>query len=91
MTGCHAASPAINTNLEPDSGLVGRLLGQTVAEGKRCAGETLIATDGSPSLFVQKLNGESTCGDPMPLGGALDQTQLDCITNWVGTLSGSGG
>jgi len=87
-TGCHAASPAINTNLEPDSGLVGRLVGQQVAAGKLCVGETLIATDGSDSLLVKKLSATPGCGAQMPTVGTLTQTQIDCITSWVDSFSG---
>jgi len=88
MTGCHGDSPVINTNLVPDSGLVGRLVGQPVAEGKDCAGQTLIATDGSDSLLVKKLSATPGCGDQMPTIGQLTQTQIDCITSWVDSFSG---
>lgn len=39
------------------------------------------------SVIVQKVNGTSSCGGPMPIGGAqLSDEDIACLEDWIGSL-----
>lgn len=38
------------------------------------------------SLLIQKVNGTVPCGTAMPLVGALSDTEIDCLEEWISTL-----
>jgi hypothetical protein len=87
LSGCHAKGTTAQTDLASD-GVADRLLDQP-AKNAMCKGRTLVATDGSPSLLVEKLSGNPPCGAAMPLGGALSAKDKQCVFDWVASVGGS--
>jgi mono/diheme cytochrome c family protein len=56
------------------------------AAGEACgtSGETrVVPSSSATSLLWQKVNGTQTCGGRMPLGGELEQAQIDLIAAWI--------
>lgn len=88
LSGCHAMG-----SMQIDLGSPGvedRLIGKSHTTGL-CANKTLITTDGSPSLLIQKLMDAPPCGSKMPLGGMLPASDLACFTDWVSAVGKNGG
>jgi hypothetical protein len=85
MGSCHGdMNPAAKLDLKsPDLGK--RVAGQPATF---CAGGVLANPDDpESSVLFGKLTDSPPCGAPMPLGGtALDDTQLDCVLEWIATL-----
>jgi hypothetical protein len=52
-----------------------------------CKGRTLVATDGSESLLLDKLSGTPPCGAAMPIGFELEDDEVECLTDWVESLN----
>jgi hypothetical protein len=89
--GCHSANtPQIDL---VSDGLVGRLVDQLAPEKptSKCQGKTLIASDGSASLLVDKLKNPAPCGSSMPLGAPATSDQVKCIGDWVSSLQKKSG
>jgi hypothetical protein len=85
QVGCHAkGSPQVDL-VSADVGQ--RLIDQTSNSGT-CKGHTYVSTDGSSSLLLDKLSNSPPCGARMPLGGMLSAANMQCLTTWVGSLSG---
>lgn len=84
---CHGdTNPAAKLDLKsPDLGK--RVAGQPATF---CSGKVLAnPNDPESSVLFGKLTDAPPCGSPMPLGGtALDDAQLDCVLEWIGTLEG---
>ncbi len=58
----------------------------TAAAGEACgtSGEKrVVPSSSATSLLWQKVNGTQTCGSRMPLGGQLEQAQIDLIAAWI--------
>jgi hypothetical protein len=83
---CHAKGTD-QVDLVSD-GVAARLLDKP-AHNVICKGRTLLATDGSASLLVQKLNGMPPCGVPMPVTGMLTPRDRQCVFAWVTSVGGS--
>ena len=83
--GCHAAGQ-VNVDLVSD-GVADRLFDQE-ATGALCSGRPYISTDGSGSLLLQKLESDVDCGGPMPLGGMLEDSEKQCLSDWVESIGG---
>ena len=64
-------------------GVIARLVNRPSSPNLLCAGRTYIATDGSPSLLLDKLRSAPPCGSRMPLKGNLGAQQVDCLVDWV--------
>ncbi|MFP6626421.1 MAG: hypothetical protein VCA74_05095 [Deltaproteobacteria bacterium] len=45
--------------------------------------------DADSSYLMEKLLSSPTCGDPMPIGAALSDTDIDTVRSWIngGALS----
>ena len=55
-----------------------------------CKGRTLVATDGSASLLVQKLaDKQPPCGVMMPASGTISAADKKCVFDWVVSVGGS--
>jgi hypothetical protein len=87
LSGCHAKGTTAQVDLA-SAGVADRLLDQP-AENAMCKGRTLVATDGSPSLLVEKLSGKPPCGAAMPLTGQLSAKDKQCVFDWVVSVGGS--
>jgi hypothetical protein len=81
--GCHAADAPQIDLASPDP--ASRLIDQSTTEGV-CAGNVLIASDGSESLLLDKLEDSPPCGIKMPLVGTLDDADIECVAEWVDAL-----
>jgi hypothetical protein len=84
---CHGAGAAQIDLLS--SGVEMRLVGKPSSESTtaQCKGRTLVATDGTDSLLLEKLNETPPCGLQMPLGSSLTDTETKCISDWVDLLA----
>jgi hypothetical protein len=53
-----------------------------------CSGEGPMIDPENPrqSLIIQKVLGTATCGGQMPLGTPLEDSEIDCIEEWIGSL-----
>lgn len=83
-SGCHGAGSNLGNFAESESiarSFVGR-------EGAVCAGQgSIIDTDDpSASVILLKLSDDPPCGQPMPLGRALDAADVACLEDWIGSL-----
>jgi hypothetical protein len=83
---CHA-NGTDQVDLASD-GVARRLLDKS-ATNVICKGRTLVATDGSASLLVQKLSGMPPCGVSMPVGKTLSIAEKQCVFDWVTSVGGS--
>lgn len=80
LTGCHAAN-AQQVDLA-SAGVSSRLVGKA-STTMTCRSRVFIATDGSDSLLMQKLEDDPPCGAKMPIGPALSAAETTCLTDWV--------
>lgn len=91
LAGCHGAG-SLQVDLV-SAGLAARLVDQPALATGVCADRTLVATDGSASLLLQKLSTSNDCGSPMPLGRDVatqwEEAAYDCVEAWVISLGGS--
>jgi hypothetical protein len=84
--GCHAASqPQVDL---VSAGVTSRLVDKKSASAT-CKDRVFIATDGKPSLLLQKLSATPPCGARMPLVGTLTMANQDCLDAWVMSLGGT--
>jgi hypothetical protein len=83
---CHASGAAQVDLKSP--GVERRLVGKSSAATGQCKDRILIATDGSDSLLLQKLDEPAPCGSTMPIGTPLSDDQRACLTDWVNSLAG---
>jgi hypothetical protein len=84
---CHGQDAALLDLVSP--GVERRLVDQPSAADSVCGGRTLVATDGSESLLLQKLT-TVPCGSKMPFGGSASEAELACIRGWIDGLGGGG-
>jgi hypothetical protein len=80
--GCHLAGDAAAAGLDlASTGVFARLLDRTSAT----CGEPLVSPLGPDhSLLVEKLEGTTTCGALMPLGGPeLPASEIACVRAWI--------
>lgn len=89
LSGCHNDGAA-QVDLESD-GVESRLIGKTASATGQCEDRIFVTTDGSPSLLVQKLEDSPPCGTKMPIGVSLSAAEIECINDWVESVSNSGG
>lgn len=84
---CHGQGATV-VNLVA-AGVEKRLVDQpsSTASLARCEGRTLVATDGSDSLLLEKLTASPSCGSPMPIGFELENDEIECLTDWVESLN----
>lgn len=82
--GCHGAGSNLGNFAESES-IARTFIGQ---EGAVCAGRgSIIDTDDpSASVLLLKLSDDPPCGQPMPLGGTLDEADVACLEDWIGSL-----
>jgi len=86
---CHSGDN--NPQLDLDGERVEeRLVGQASSQSGSCGGRTLVSTDGSPSLLLQKLSAAPPCGARMPVGPMLTNAEIECVTRWVDSVSSAG-
>lgn len=86
VAGCHSAGVQ-----KPDlvsDGVVKRLVDQA-SSSTLCKDRKYIASDGTASLLLDKLEATPPCGTTMPLGGMLSATQHMCLNDWVVSLGGA--
>src|SRR5262245_2459298 len=89
LVGCHAKGTKTQIDLGSD-GVGDRLINQQ-STSKTCGGRTFIATDGSASLLIDKLSADPPpCGSKMPVGSKLSDADMQCLNDWVGSLSAQG-
>lgn len=80
-SGCHAgASPAASLNLE-DANSYTMLVG--VASTQASGTQRVNPTDPNNSYLIQKLEGTATTGQQMPPSGAMAQSDIDVIRQWI--------
>lgn len=85
---CHGAGAALLDVLSP--GVADRLVGEPASPTGLCSGRTYIEPGGD-SLLLDKLGEDPACGERMPYGALpLDDDQVQCLTDWVMDLGGSG-
>lgn len=84
LAGCHAAN-AEQVDLG-SPGLQTRLVDKK-STSDECGDRTFIASDGSPSLLIQKIMDSPPCGLKMPIGPALTTAETKCLTDWVDSLA----
>jgi hypothetical protein len=85
---CHDADrPERGLDLA-SSGLEARLVD---APSQGCSGHVLVSPGRAASSYLlDKLQGDASCGAPMPLGKAsLDATAINCIADWIDSLGGN--
>ena len=86
--GCHsAASAAAGLDLESEG------IGPRLLDGATGCNDLLMINSADPgaSYLTEKLYDSPTCGSKMPLiGGALDDTELDCVESWVQAVASAG-
>jgi hypothetical protein len=82
--GCHGAGSNLGNFAESES-IARTFIGQ---EGAICAGEgSIIDTDDpSASVILLKVSDDPPCGQPMPIGGSLDEEDVACLEEWIGSL-----
>jgi hypothetical protein len=53
-----------------------------------CSGEGPLIDPDNPrqSVIIQKVLGTASCGSQMPLGVPLEDEEIDCLEEWIGTL-----
>jgi hypothetical protein len=82
--GCHGAGSNLGNFAESES-IARTFIGR---EGAVCAGQgALIDTDDpAASVILLKVSDDAPCGQPMPLGGSLDESDVACLEDWIGSL-----
>lgn len=80
---CHGAD-------EPDAfldlvspGVANRVIGIS-SNTELCEGRSLVETTERPHLLLDKIDGQPSCGAPMPLGQpALSASEVECVRRWI--------
>jgi hypothetical protein len=82
--GCHGAGSNLGNFAESES-IARTFIGR---EGGVCVGQgSIIDTDDPPaSVMLLKVSDDPPCGQPMPLGGTLDEADVACLEDWIGSL-----
>lgn len=83
-SGCHG--PGTTQVDLISAGVVERMLDQPSSQILSCAGRTLIASDGTSSLLLDKLADPPPCGSRMPLRGHVRTQDMRCLHEWVVSL-----
>jgi hypothetical protein len=86
-SGCHGAGSARLDLVS--AGVRDRLLDGTALPALDCAGRMYISTTGSSSLLLDKLENPPPCGERMPAGATLKKHDMQCLSDWVHSLTGS--
>ena len=83
---CHGAgAPQVDLT---SAGVEKRVVGKPSGAAGLCKGRTLVATDGSASLLLDKIKASPPCGDRMPLfTNAADDAEVSCLSDWIDSLS----
>ena len=83
---CHGAG-AVNGNFA-ESLAIAENFADADPVTPQCASDGPVLNPDNPpdSLLIQKVNGTVPCGDPMPLGTALDDAEIECLEEWIATL-----
>jgi hypothetical protein len=68
-----------------------RLIDAPSSDTGMCKGRTLVTSDGTSSLLVDKLADPAACGTKMPLVGSLTAAEKTCLTDWVTAVGGGKG
>jgi hypothetical protein len=83
LSGCHGADmPQVGLDLV-SADLASRIVDQPSSDKSVCKGRTYVTTDGTPSLLLDKVSDQPSCGTKMPLGGSLTAAELTCMTDWL--------
>ena len=85
QAGCHAKGSTQVDLASPD--VASRLVDKPSSNSLLCKGRTLISTQGSDSLLIDKLSDDPPCGSTMPVGGTLSDKDRTCLTDWVSSLA----
>jgi hypothetical protein len=82
--GCHGAGSNLGNFAESES-IARTFIGR---EGSVCAGRGSIIDTDDPlaSVLLLKLSDDAPCGQPMPLNGSLDEADITCLEDWIGSL-----
>jgi hypothetical protein len=83
--GCHGAGTTPQVDLVT-SGVEKRLVNKKSSSSLLCKDRTLVTTDGSDSLLIEKITGPD-CGSMMPVGKTLTSDERTCLTGWVSSLA----
>lgn len=84
---CHGAGSS-KLDLISD-GVRERLIDRASLPDLPCMGGVYIATDGSPSLLLDKLQATPSCGARMPPTVVLRKREIACVEKWVYSLGAS--
>lgn len=84
---CHGTlGAAVSGNLDFSTASTAYAALVGVAASSTSCGTRVVAGDPATSFLVQKIEGTQNvglCGDTMPVGGMLPQTQIDAIRQWI--------
>jgi hypothetical protein len=83
--GCHGAGTTPQVDLVT-TGVEKRLVNKKSSSALLCKDRTLVTTDGSDSLLIEKITGPD-CGSMMPVGKTLTSDERTCLTGWVSSLA----
>ena len=88
--GCHdAQEPKAGLDLA-SAGVEARLADSAA---RQCNNKVLVSPgNAAGSYLLDKLQGDASCGAPMPLGGApLSATAINCVADWIDGMATGGG
>jgi hypothetical protein len=82
--GCHGAGSNLGNFAESET-IARTYIGR---EGAICAGQGSLIDPDDPagSVLLLKVSDDPPCGQPMPLGGSLDEEDVACLEDWIGSL-----
>jgi hypothetical protein len=86
--GCHVADTQQIDLVSPK--VEDRLVDQK-STSTQCKDHVLVASDGTESLLLKKVDGVPPCGLPMPLGEKLSVAEVKCVSDWVSAVSDAKG
>jgi hypothetical protein len=72
------------------SGIEDRVLDKP-STSEFCKDRMYVATDGSPSLLLEKFQAKPPCGVRMPIGDPLPESDVKCVSDWVKAVSDAKG
>lgn len=83
---CHGAGAAQIDLVSPD--VASRVIDKPSGDKGMCKGRTLVASDGSASLLLDKVADNVPCGGKMPAVGSLTSAERMCLSDWVMAVGG---
>jgi hypothetical protein len=85
---CHGKGTTVLDLESP--GVANRLVNHATNPDSVCKDRTLVATDGTQSLLLQKLTSAMPpCGSQMPFGGGMaSDDEIACVRDWITSLNG---